>query len=149
MLSGAARCRELTSYSIFSDKGAVLRKNRRPGTYQTCMTLGKSRAYGRIIRALDSHTALERMTAEQRETVREAADTLVLAEAHDHAARMALATARAVLLRARRSDCDQWIEQLSDDLEDAGAATPIATLATATGRSGTRRASRSDQAAAR
>jgi hypothetical protein len=110
------------------------------------MTLRRSRAYGRIIRALDSQAAIDRMTVDERERVRDAADTLVLAGAHDRAVRIALATARAVLLRARTSDCDQWIEQLADDLEDAGPAPPIGTL---TPTPGTRRASRADQSAAR
>jgi hypothetical protein len=113
------------------------------------MTLHRSRAYGRIIRALDSHTALARMTADQRETVREAADSLVLAQVHDHAARMALATARGVLLRVRTRDCDQWIEQLTDDLEDAGPAARLARPASSPGQSGTPGAPRSDQTAAR
>lgn len=89
------------------------------------------------------------MTAHERATVRDAADTLVLAAAHDHIAQMALATARAVLLRLRASDCDQWIEQLADDLEDAGPAMAVATPARTTGASGNTGASRSDETAAR
>ena len=97
------------------------------------MTLGRSRAYGRIIRALDSSAARERMTADQRDALREAADTLVLASAYDHAVRMTLAAARAVLMRARTSDCDHWLEQLADDLEDAGPASPFAVSPGVTG----------------
>ena len=47
------------------------------------MTPGRSRAYGRVMRALKSRSALDRMSSEQRETLREAADTLVLARSTD------------------------------------------------------------------
>jgi hypothetical protein len=62
------------------------------------------------------------MTAEQRQRLRDAADTLVLAASWDETTQTALATARAVLLRARISDCEPWIDQLAADLKDAGPA---------------------------
>ena len=52
--------------------------------------------------------------------MREAADTLVLAPSSDHDARAALAAARGVLVGIRRDELESWIEQLADDLEDAG-----------------------------
>jgi hypothetical protein len=101
------------------------------------------------MRALESSAALERMTADQREALRDAADTLVLAQVHDNAARTALTTARAVLLSARTSDRDQWIEQRDADLEDTGPASSIASSPTAAGRRGALRGSRPDQPARR
>ena len=65
-------------------------------------------------------TAHDRLTRDQRDTLRETADTLVLAQAHDPDVVAALAAARAVLLNARRGKPEPWIEQLADDLEDAG-----------------------------
>ena len=113
------------------------------------MTLRRSLAYGRIARALESSATLERMTADQRDALRDAVDTLVLAQVYDDAARTALATARAVLLRARTSDRDQWIEQLDADLEDAGPAPSIASSPTASAGRGVPWASRPDQPARR
>ena len=112
------------------------------------MTLRRSRAYGRIVRGLRTFAALERMTAEERGRLRDAADTLVLADFWDEATRVALASARAVLLRARTSDCEPWIEQLAADLEDAGPAPPDQALR-AGGRPVHNRASGPDQPARR
>jgi hypothetical protein len=86
------------------------------------MTVRRSRAYGRIVRGLRTSAALEQMTAERRERLRDAADTLVLADSWDETTRTVLATARTVLLRARTSDCEPWIDQLAADLEHAGPA---------------------------
>jgi hypothetical protein len=88
------------------------------------MTVRRSRAYGRIVRGLRTSAALEQITAEQRERLRDAADTLVLADSWDETTRIALATAHAVLLRARTLDREPWIQQLAADLEDAGPAPP-------------------------
>ena len=87
------------------------------------MTRARSRAYGRVIRALESPFAQARLTAEQCDTMRDAADTLVLANASDDDARAALLDARTVLLSILRPGCDPWTERLADDVEDAGPAT--------------------------
>jgi hypothetical protein len=89
----------------------------------------RSRAYGRAMRALDSRSALERLSPEERETLRDAADMLVLARSSDTDSSAALAAARAILVSIRRDRIEPWIEQLADDLEDAGPApiTPFAT----------------------
>ncbi|HYB30674.1 MAG TPA: hypothetical protein VEF89_29015 [Solirubrobacteraceae bacterium] len=89
----------------------------------------RSRAYGRVMRGLESRSALERLSSEARETLREAADTLVLARSTDGDSDAALAAARAVLVSIRRDQIEPWIEQLADDLEDAGPP-PIALFAT-------------------
>ena len=68
------------------------------------MTPGRSRAYGRVMRALKSRSALDRMSSEQRETLREAADTLVLARSTDDESLAALAAARSVLMSIRRDE---------------------------------------------
>ena len=112
------------------------------------MTYRRSRGYGRIVRGLRTSAALERMTADQRERLRDAADTLVLADFCDEATRLALASARTVLLRAWTSDCEPWIEQLAADLEDAGPAAPRSTLP-AGGRPAHTRACGPDQPAPR
>jgi hypothetical protein len=84
------------------------------------MTFRRSRAYGRVIRALESPSALTRLTPERRNTLREAADTLVLSRTGDSEAWAALASARAVLLGIRGDKLEQWVEQLADDFQDAG-----------------------------
>ena len=63
------------------------------------MTRVRSRAYGRAFRALGAPGALRTLTSDQRDVVRDAADTLVLAPASDGSKRTSLAVARAVLLR--------------------------------------------------
>jgi hypothetical protein len=73
-----------------------------------------------VIRALDSPFAQTRLTAEQRDTMRDAADTLVLANACDDDACAALLDARTVLLSILGPGCDPWTERLADDVEDAG-----------------------------
>jgi hypothetical protein len=113
------------------------------------MTLRRSRAYGRVARALDSHAGLERMSTQQRDALRDAADTLVLATVYDDATQEALAAARALLLRARTSDCDQWVEQLATDLQDAGPVSPFVLSPAAIGRRRAPRPSQSDQPARR
>jgi hypothetical protein len=95
------------------------------------MTLMRSRAYGRVMRALESSSALERLSSEERDALREAADTLVLARSSDGESRAALAVARAILVSIRGDRLEPWIEQLADDLEDAGAA-PITLVTMAT-----------------
>jgi hypothetical protein len=80
------------------------------------------------MRALESRSALETLSSEARETLREAADTLVLARSTDGHSHAALASARAVLVSIRRDEIEPWIEQLADDLEDAGPA-PITLVA--------------------
>jgi hypothetical protein len=97
--------------------------------HQLDMTVRRSRAYGRVIRALESRSALDRLSSEDRDTLREAADTLVLAPTFDHDAQSAWAVARALLVSIRRDEFEPWIEQLADDLEDAGPA-PIQVFAT-------------------
>ena len=89
------------------------------------MTPRRSRAYGRVMRALKSRSALDRMSSEQRETLREAADTLVLARSTDDESLAALAAARSVLMSIRRDEAEPWIEQFADDSEDAGPAPMI------------------------
>jgi hypothetical protein len=81
------------------------------------------------MRAIESRSALERLSSEERETLRDAADTLVLAHTSDGDSRAALAVARAILLSIQRDRIEPWIEQLGDDLEDAGPA-PMAFFAT-------------------
>jgi hypothetical protein len=93
------------------------------------MTARRSRAYGRVIRALESPSALDRLSSEDRDRLREAADTLVLAPTFDRDARTAWADARALLVSIRRDEFEPWLEQLADDLEDAGPA-PIQLVAT-------------------
>jgi hypothetical protein len=95
------------------------------------MTPRRSRAYGRVMRALESRSALDRMSSEQRETLRESADTLALARSTDDESVAALAAARSVLVSIRRREAEPWIEQLADDLEDAGPA-PIILVAMGT-----------------
>lgn len=73
-----------------------------------------------MIRALESPSALARLSSESRHTLRDAADTLVLSRACDGEARAALACARAVLLGVRAARLEPWVEQLADDLQDAG-----------------------------
>ncbi len=72
------------------------------------------------MRALRTPSAVDRLSAEDRDTLRETADTIVLAPDCTAEARMALAAARAVLLSIQRDEVEPWIEQLADDLEDAG-----------------------------
>jgi hypothetical protein len=67
--------------------------------------------------------------------LRVAADTMVLADFWDEATRVAIASARDVLLRARTGDCEPWIEQLVADLKDAGPAPPEHRSAPTTARS--------------
>ncbi|MBV9334736.1 MAG: hypothetical protein JO243_02495 [Solirubrobacterales bacterium] len=86
------------------------------------MTFMRSRAYGRVVRVLESPSALGRLSFEDRETMREVADTLVLARFNDRESHAALAAARSVLLSIRRDPPEPWAEQLADDLEDAGPA---------------------------
>ena len=87
------------------------------------MTRARWSAYGRVIRALESQLAPARLLAEQRDTMRVAADTLVLANASDEDTSAALLAARTVLLSILRPACDPWTERLADDVEDAGPAT--------------------------
>jgi hypothetical protein len=88
------------------------------------MTVRRSRAYGASSGDSRPSAALEQITARQRERLRVAADTMVLADFWDEATRVAIASARDVLLRARTGDCEPWIEQLVADLKDAGPAPP-------------------------
>jgi hypothetical protein len=74
------------------------------------------------MRALTSRSALEWLSSGERERLRHAADTLVLAGSCDGESRAALAAARAVLVSIRHDRIAPWIEQLADDLEDAGPA---------------------------
>ena len=82
------------------------------------------------MRALESQSAVDRLPSADRDRLREAADTLVLAPTCDRSALSALAIARAVLVSIRRDHLEPWIEQLADDLEDAGPA-PIQRFAMA------------------
>lgn len=90
------------------------------------MTRVRSRAYGRSVRALGAPGALRTLTSDQRDVLRDATDTLVLAPASDGATRTALAVVRAVLLSIPLERRAPWLEQLADDLEDTGPPQPLA-----------------------
>jgi hypothetical protein len=79
----------------------------------------RSRAYGRVMWTLD-RAEPPRFTGESRQLLREAADTLIFATEYDRSVGNALALARAVLLTAHPAGYDPVIDQLADDLEDAG-----------------------------
>jgi hypothetical protein len=79
----------------------------------------RSRAYGRVMRMLDGAPP-HRFSDDSRQLLREAADTLVLATRNDRSVQLACAVARSVLLTLGHSGLEPWIEQLADDLEDAG-----------------------------
>ena len=87
------------------------------------MTLARSTAYRRVIEALESPPGLERLTSEQRGTLRGAAKTLVFANASDEETRGALQAAQMVLLSILRRGCDPWTERLADDVAGVGPAT--------------------------
>ena len=72
------------------------------------------------MRALRSPRGLERLTRNQQDTLREAADIVLLASASDCDTEAALLDARTVLLSIVLAGCDPWVERLADDLEDAG-----------------------------
>ena len=84
------------------------------------MNLRRSRAYGRVIRALDTPAALLVLTDDERQLLRDASDTLVLARGFDDDARTARADAHTVLLNVPVDELAPWLEQLAHDLEDAG-----------------------------
>jgi hypothetical protein len=63
---------------------------------------------------------MERLTDNQRDTMRDTADTLVLASACGGDTDAAMVAARTVLLSLVRPGCDAWVERLADDLEDTG-----------------------------
>ena len=88
------------------------------------MNLRRSRAYGRVIRALDTPASLAVLTEDERQLVRDAADTLVLAPAFDDGAGAGLADARTVLLNVPTDELAPFLEQLAHDLENAGPGPP-------------------------
>ena len=90
------------------------------------MTRLRSRAYGRVVRALGAPGVLRTLTGDQRDVLRDAADTLVLVRACDGETRTALAVVRAVLLSVPLERRAPWLEQLPDDLEDTGPPQPLA-----------------------
>lgn len=65
------------------------------------------------------------LSEEQTRTLREAADDLIFGTAPGEANRLALASARAVLMAVRNTNPlhPQWIDQLADDLEACGPTT--------------------------
>jgi hypothetical protein len=83
------------------------------------MTFRRSRAYGRIVRGLRTSPALEQISAEQRERLPDAADTLVLAEFCDEATPVALASAHATLSPNQRL---RAMDRRARHLHDAGPA---------------------------
>jgi len=84
------------------------------GATYGAMNAQRARAYGRVARAVRGAHPGE-LSREQRRTLREAADTLIFADAHDEDVQRALDDAHAVLLAIGD---DPWIEQLAADLQD-------------------------------
>jgi hypothetical protein len=84
------------------------------------MTTERSQAYVRLMRELRSPEGMVRTTLDQREALRDAADTLVLAPATGPETHAALASARTVLVNLLAANFDPWLEDLADDLDRLG-----------------------------
>jgi hypothetical protein len=76
-----------------------------------------------VIEARDNPRRLARPTSERRDTLRDAAKTLVFAPASDEETQDALQAAQMVLLSILRRGCDPWAERLAGDVARAGPAT--------------------------